>query len=437
MVIDNQNDLLEQYIFKLLQLQDQRKSEMTTEDLKNAAIELGLTDTDILALETEAARHVQRAKTYQLLKRYDDAKHELQKAYELAPLNEQNIAEMANIRVLMYDKSRKRQDLREAEYYAKRCIELAPDNKLAFDLLTKVNKIKRRRRIKRTVAFSFIALFVLLVAGVASMVLLERHIFNRPNGFEGLKYEVKIELSENPELDGITFQIPYNRIDHSTYTGSSSFGFSFKGILHSDSFEIRALRLKAVFLDSAGNKISDQYYSILDQNIILQPSDYYFINQEDAWQSLYFDDKPVKISKVVFEVEEVERYKGAKSYPEAQSIPFEWIIRKPDYLDLQLKQRKNEISAINETDKTSQQNLILEIVNSGKNSCRELSLQLQWYSASKILLDEQLYDIIAINSPELPPTAKLVFPIFIQFYGEEWGYPTPFDSLAISIKNAQ
>jgi len=32
MVIDNQNDLSEQYIFKLLQLQDQRKREMTTSD---------------------------------------------------------------------------------------------------------------------------------------------------------------------------------------------------------------------------------------------------------------------------------------------------------------------------------------------------------------------------------------------------------------------
>ncbi len=159
-----QGKTLEEYIDRLRKLKEEKKDNITRDDLKKTALDTGITNKDIEWLEQETGKCLNRGKAYINQKKYHDAKTEFNRATEMSPLNQNVMVETANFYYAMYNHEKRRQFLNAIEHYARKCLEIQPANNQATELLHKVGIIKKKKRQKRAIFVGIVFILLPLLA---------------------------------------------------------------------------------------------------------------------------------------------------------------------------------------------------------------------------------------------------------------------------------
>ena len=132
--------ILQDYISRLLTLQDEREAFLDKEDLKTTAQDLGLTDEDLEKIETLVEAHRKRGANYARYNRWDEAVEEYRQAVTLDPFDKELVLGLAKAHQGRWQKLGHAADREEAARYARRAIELDADYAEAFRLLEELDR---------------------------------------------------------------------------------------------------------------------------------------------------------------------------------------------------------------------------------------------------------------------------------------------------------
>ena len=139
-IFDDEN-ILQDYLARLMTMQDQRQDWLEEADLKTAAQDLGLSDKDLerLAVTTEAHRTRGRSFTDRGL--WDEAVEAYNQAATLNPFDADAVHELARAYLGRWRVTGDEADHKAAERYAHRTLQLDPEHSASYEIL---QELKRR-----------------------------------------------------------------------------------------------------------------------------------------------------------------------------------------------------------------------------------------------------------------------------------------------------
>lgn len=203
-----QDRSLENYLKKLMELQYNSSSEQqfTEEELKNIALEAGLTERAWLKSQEQARQHLQRGKAYLETRNYEDATPELEQAAALRPHDAE--ANFLAAKAFLQRGSRHQQsaDFSKADYYLDRTISINPQHREALRLKGEVNDKQRvhqnevasQTRTNKLTKWGIIGgVAVLLVVGFFSMY---NSMVDLEEGVSGSWAQVENQYERRSEL---------------------------------------------------------------------------------------------------------------------------------------------------------------------------------------------------------------------------------------------
>ena len=183
-----QDRSLEVYLKKLMELQynETTEQQFTEAELKNIALEAGLTERAWRASQEQAQQHLQRGKAYLETQNYEDAVPELEQATALRPHDADANYLTAQAFLQRGSRHQSSADFGKADYYLDRAISVNPQHREALRLKGEVND---RQRVHKNEAASQSRTHKLtkwgLIAGAALLLVVGLFsVYNRMVGLE-------------------------------------------------------------------------------------------------------------------------------------------------------------------------------------------------------------------------------------------------------------
>jgi tetratricopeptide (TPR) repeat protein len=129
--------IISDYIRQAMDIQNGKSSDIP--DLNDVVRELGMTDEEIAQVHASAREHFERGSGYCRHEQWDDAINELKIATALDPMSADALYMLAKAYAGRWEEKKHKDDRAEAERFAKRSIDLKPNNEDAFALLERLN----------------------------------------------------------------------------------------------------------------------------------------------------------------------------------------------------------------------------------------------------------------------------------------------------------
>ncbi len=173
--------ILQDYITRLLNLQDTRQTFLEEADLETTARDMGLTDEDLAKIEASVAAHQQRGANYLKYNRWNEAVEEFRQAVALQPFSAELSLGLATAFKGRWQKTGSAEDRALAERYAQRTIELDADNEATYQLLKELDRTPIRattgsptasqKKFSNALLLAFMLALAALIAGGVLMLL--------------------------------------------------------------------------------------------------------------------------------------------------------------------------------------------------------------------------------------------------------------------------
>ncbi|NBC16343.1 MAG: hypothetical protein GVY18_03395 [Bacteroidetes bacterium] len=157
--------ILQDYISRLLELQDERGTFLEEDDLKTTAQDLGLTEEEMQKVEAAVEAHEKRGANFAKYNRWDDAIDEYRQAVALAPFDKELALGLARAYQGRWQKLGRAADREEAARYARRAIDLDADYAEPFRLLEELDRQPIRATTSSSTTPSKVVLSTILLAG--------------------------------------------------------------------------------------------------------------------------------------------------------------------------------------------------------------------------------------------------------------------------------
>lgn len=133
--------ILEDYLTRLMTLQDQREDWLEKTDLDDAARDLGLTGEDLDRLKAATDAHRTRGRSFAERELWDEAVEEFRQAAALQPFEASLTHHLASAYLGRWRYTGEDQDRADAERYAHRTLQLDPEHTASYEVL---QELKRR-----------------------------------------------------------------------------------------------------------------------------------------------------------------------------------------------------------------------------------------------------------------------------------------------------
>lgn len=137
---DDEN-ILQDYLVRLMTMQDQRQDWLEEADLKTAAQDLGLSDEDLKRLAAATEAHRTRGRSFTERGLWDEAVDAYNQAATLSPFDAESVHELARAYLGRWRVTGDEADHAAAERYAHRTLQLAPEHSASYEVL---QELKRR-----------------------------------------------------------------------------------------------------------------------------------------------------------------------------------------------------------------------------------------------------------------------------------------------------
>lgn len=408
--MEEQNENLKAYFSKILTLQqEQRNRALSENELHDIALSLGVSEADWQFIQKVFENHRTRAQGYLQHNNWQDAIPEFEQALTLKPIDLTCLYGIAHAYKLKWQQSANKTDAKQAENYAKQCLEIKPDHQEALKLISDLRQNKTQQsHTSRTNAkkpanavFAFIGLLIMAVTG-AIMFLVQRpsndyEDYNEPP----LSSEEQASSSEtnNPVVEesnseealaGKTptiftvneyaknFELEVESALLKPYVSTRSYSFEFKANLKLIDIEVDMLKFKVELVNQAGevvavdNKEVIQDYMPVFRNGDVVPVDFSIFRQNTQIPN-------VKEIRLILNGINAEANDAV--FDKSPSIPFSWSFKKPSNFDLEIRERKSIFEPMSYQPNQTRHQLVLEIENTGNSSIKGLKLEVEWLDA--------------------------------------------------------
>lgn len=133
--------IVEEYISKLFEIQRARENQpLTEQELKEIALDTGMTEDDWQAAQEVYADHLERAEGFLKYKSWTDAIQEYEQALRIKPNNTQALASIAYAFKMRWQEQQQRNDKEQALEYARRCLQTSPQNAQSLIIVSELSK---------------------------------------------------------------------------------------------------------------------------------------------------------------------------------------------------------------------------------------------------------------------------------------------------------
>lgn len=133
--------LVNNYIKRITELRDKTDRIPTTEELKDIASELGVTTSEINIAQELSKKSFTKGKNYLKIKEWDDAILELADAIIFNPSHLEMLTCLGQSYLGNFRATKNNEYLDKGKAIAKQCLEIDPDYKPAYTLLSDFNKV--------------------------------------------------------------------------------------------------------------------------------------------------------------------------------------------------------------------------------------------------------------------------------------------------------
>lgn len=172
--------ILQDYLARLMTMQDQRESWLEAEDLRTAAHDLGLSDEDLARLQATTEAHRERGRRFVERRLWDEAVEAYRQAAALNPFDAALARELAEAYLARWQATGAEADRAAAERYAHRALELDTGQEAAYEVLRQLKRQpirsqgppRAQQRLSMTLLGLAMLLGVLLVAALLFLVIL-------------------------------------------------------------------------------------------------------------------------------------------------------------------------------------------------------------------------------------------------------------------------
>lgn len=461
--------MVARYIERLMTLDQARDKELDEDDLREVALELGLSDQDLAQVDASVSAHRKRGENFLAHGSHDDAIAELRQAMVLRPLDPSLacvLGQAYHARSWARSEREDGDDRLAAEKLARRAIALDADCKPAYRLLQDMREGRavEARRVKaassaggpsRAVMLAGLVVLALLGAGagfflvmapapvseVASQPAVEPVVavpkLEAPVSEPGLQhatipagrseYEVPMVLSDSQgKAAGLRLEVERSQLQR--YTGQA-YSYTLRGTITVSGQELHELRVRLDLL-SADNRVLVQEYHEPhgEYRPPLRPGDSAQIN-------ILVHEKraapPITGARLVIDIG--DRAPAADDYGEAPELPLEWAISRPAHIEVEVRERQSQVKQMFNGPSHW---LVLEYHNRGKRPIRGLKARTVWLDSDgqELARDESL--LVSTAAAALPGGQTWVKRIIGKFPKNTANPEKPFARYAVTIIEA-
>lgn len=169
--MNDSNKIIEAYISKLFEVQRARENQpLTDEELKEIALDAGMTEEDWQAAQEAANDHNARAEGFLKYKNWSEAVNEYAQALSIRPLDTQLLSGIAYGLKMRWHTTHDPQDRDRALTYARQCLQVSPENAQSLMIVSELSAQSEAKSIKAPTSFNVkkiaLVLGLVVVAGL-------------------------------------------------------------------------------------------------------------------------------------------------------------------------------------------------------------------------------------------------------------------------------
>ena len=171
--MNSKEDMVGSFIQKVSEIQNQKDNEdLSTPDLKQIAIEIGMSDDDWEEVQKVYRDHLERGTGFFSHDNFDDALSEYQQALMLHPDSKDTLYGLATAHEGRFLRTGSRTDMEMAIEFASRCLHISPSHQGAIELISNMKKKEIAPRKKRTALRLSLVLSAAAIVGLIVMAFL-------------------------------------------------------------------------------------------------------------------------------------------------------------------------------------------------------------------------------------------------------------------------
>lgn len=418
MKFDQQDKQLQQYLQKLLEFQrSAQKPTLDEQELRRIAVEeVGMTAQQWEQLQEKYQQYFHRGQSFAEFENWKEAIEEYEQALALRPNQLPLLYELARAYKNLFSDSLDRNDRRRAEFYAKKCLHLAPQFSKASEVLKEVQIIAKRlqQKPKRKGIFTLRnSLLLLVVSGLAILAVIVLIPFGDAEPSEGISVEA-LEVVQQPQITvstamqdlAVRWQDSLNELLEPRQLKAQyrkiGGGMTIKARGWAQVPENRALqglRVSARLMVNGKAVAQKEFELYSDVQPILRPNDPIPIGINWYFKESPTDKQPQQLQ---IEVKQVETKRAAWRYPEAQSYPLLGT-DSAEQQGLQLRLRRSPY------DRFGYHKIAFELQNQTGKPIRELQLRFTYLNSSGEKLASKVQPILTQQTPSLRNGAQLIW----------------------------
>lgn len=404
---------LEKFVEKMMLLRNEPQAKpLSWDELRNIALEVGLSEADWQQVEATLQTHQSRANSFLKFENLDDAIVEFEYCLDLNPYHTATLTQLANIHLLRWHKQNNDNDLARARERANQALALEPTSEAALRILSELKRIEAPKPLSFKSPVVLAAALGLVVALVGLFFWLKpsdepyevieeipyvepEQATQPPTESEAPKTadwqhftEPNVPLWWRTDRKAAHLELSIESSEFSDY--DNSFAYEFKGFVRpTEDIELGKLVLGFRIINQRGDTVSDaQTAALEDYQAAARVGDLIPIDY------LYYSKKKLpSIDRVEVYVAEVLSEPSNGTYAQSPSKEFTWASPPPPNFGVELRERLLSVSK--SWDNGTQIEVVLEFANSGNSTIEILGFRLLWWDKKgKSVASDQLYATI-------------------------------------------
>ncbi|EAY28783.1 tetratricopeptide repeat protein [Microscilla marina] len=411
------DQILQNYVRQILKIQQERaEAPLQTEELKRIAENLGLSENDWQHIQSTFDASLARGKSFVQYKSWDNAIKELQLAVKINPAHADALYHLAVAYWQRNRKKGKKTDMKQAEAYARRCVQADYAHDAALRLISRLEKQKTPKTSKQSILL--VALVLLTTLGVSGYIIwdmsrdkmpinkLPVHATPPPPKPKNTE-PVIVKKTDNRNVIDLPVVL-HNGNDNATglaldlesslyRRGDYEMLYQLRGSIQSKVFEVSQLTLRLKLVDRNGEVKFEKDFEVLnaDKDVPIRPNDYIPFAKIFRQQTF-----PPHFKDALLSVVKISKTSPEGKYEPAKLVPLQWEQSPPVGINIEVRQR--EETMIPNSDKFSH-DFILEVKNTGTLTIKSLKVDVRWFNDKDKLAHNEEMTLVAPGNAMLKP----------------------------------
>lgn len=366
-MVDAMDDPTRRYVERAIELAEDREERLTAAELGEIAAEIGLTDEDLQRVEDELQAHAERGAGYARHRMWDDAIREFREVVAVAPDRPGMLMALAEAHASRFDVKRDPDDRATAEDLLREVLDLAPGHDEAYAVLAELEvrdarddapsspgpapaEIDVEQAKKRAIIIATLSVLTIGCSAFIVLLMVGEPQEGKERSGEGSTFAVKtvdevkapqtgdrdleLEFIENEQSKGLTFRSRKSLL--SVYP-ERSYHRLWGDFEVTGGLLVEEIEATLELLDEGGNVVTSE-------KVDAWPSHQPALRTGDRGPFDKLTPTDARAQSARLSIVRTVSSPAGTDYPEVEPIDVSWVVKKPEHLTLEIRERKAAVS---------------------------------------------------------------------------------------------